>query len=137
VVAACGADGCTATGSTCGAALAGTAGGVTFGVIVTLATFPEIDAFFFFDVVPRASRVAFAFAVLAASSTDVRGAGALGGFSPNNASVAGEFAYIARSTRFRAEMIGPVFVFSAAYATSASLTLACAESTAVSAVIRP
>ena len=70
-----------------GCADGGVAVGAVMGVTVTPVTLPLTASFCFLLVVPRAVRVAFAFAAAAAFCSLVLGAGTLGGSRPKSASV--------------------------------------------------
>jgi hypothetical protein len=70
-------------------------GDVVTGVIVTPVTLPVMAAFCFLLVVPRASRVALAFAARAASCAVVKALRGFLGLSPKSASVDSALLYIA------------------------------------------
>jgi hypothetical protein len=75
------------------------AAGAVMGVTVTPVTLPVTASFCFLLVVPRAARVALAFAALAASCSADSGARTFGGARPKSESVWLALAYAAR-TRF-------------------------------------
>jgi hypothetical protein len=81
-----------------GEAAVGVVGAVT-GVTMTPVTWPLTASFCFLLVVPRATRVALAFAIWAARCSVVNGVRALGGPRPKSASVCVAFANAARTRR--------------------------------------
>jgi len=117
--AAAGVAGCAVTDCPGGAAV-----GAVMGVMVTPVTFPVMTDFDFFEAVPRAMRVAAAFAAEAAFCAAVRAAGTLRGSSANTSSVSGALAYMDWRVRLRARMTGPIFASSASHAASATFSAA-------------
>src|ERR1019366_718968 len=128
VTTCCAAAGCAAAGEAGCCAFTGCTGGAAvgavIGVMVIPVTLPETVSFCFLLVVPRAMRVALAFAAEAAFWAAVRGAGTLRGSSPNTSSVSGALANMDWRVRLRARTTGPIFASSAAHAASATLSAA-------------
>jgi hypothetical protein len=106
------------TGATTGAVWAGAATGAVddpldpdepdvIGVMVTPVTSPEIDAFWFFPRVPRASRVAFAFAFAAARAAAERGLAGFLGVIMNSARMVVWLLNMVSMTLRRARTVAP------------------------------
>ena len=121
-------------GAGCADGVAGT--GVVIGVMLIPVTLPVTASFCFLLVVPRALRVASAFAAAAASSVPVRGAGAFRGSRPNRARMSVAVPNIASRFRLRASTTGPTFATVTPNAATATFAFACAVFTALIASIR-
>ena len=115
---------------------AAVADGATIGVMVTPVTFPVMAAFLVFPIVPRASRVAFAFAVAAARASADKGVRAFFGAMSSAARTVVLLANWMPSASRSFSTVGPSCAMSFASASFASAHPVFAVATALTAVSR-